>query len=617
MNFGNPNQAKPDTNYMNAGKNYSNQYKNNFNRYSNSCLLPSTINERQASNLNEGMLNNANYRLYSSNFNQSSLPQASNNHEYYKNEEEEIRYLGKANRNEQQNWIPNQPQNFRNSHKSDSGFINATINLRGNDQNSINPIQDQPKPIEQQRQRFLNSFNNNSVQRPFFNFVPNKSSNLQRQPFENIYSNSNIIQQPNPIINRTQNFASNDSQKQPILISGYSSNVQQPLINLKQKHHLKPKKNDDEDSEFVIELSNENSEKEDQGQKNSEQRLTEEQFNADSSEQEEEEKTANDHSNDDDDDLANKQQIKRKRRRKKMTVIKRRRRRNYFDDESIESDTEHSSTSDFFYDASDTLQSKLIRYQQYCSQQSQPNNFSENHSQKEDESTHFIKNSEEEEEEIKYSGDYDGILVYIYTGQHNTNENFTFRQLCKHYGLTAWDELNSYLPWRSRSDLRLTLMKMIKKQAISEYSGIRADPTKIGADNTDLNDENYKLKGGLWVNKKWDKSPEEKREIKLKNKDKYHIDIIEALDVDVPLILSHDYLIERVQGRKANLILFNAALSNEYLKRTGEKLPCAAGLSQLKVMTNKVCKVHKPKIVLKASNDISKYVFDVPEFKDK
>ena len=119
------------------------------------------------------------------------------------------------------------------------------------------------------------------------------------------------------------------------------------------------------------------------------------------------------------------------------------------------------------------------------------------------------------------------------------------------------------------------------------------------------------------MNKKWDKTPEEKRATRQKNKDKYHISTIDALQIDVPFIMSYDYMIERLQSRKVNLILYNQALANEYEKRTGERLQSTVGLSQLRVMNNKVCKIHKPKIELRSSTDISKFVFDVPEFKDK
>lgn len=293
------------------------------------------------------------------------------------------------------------------------------------------------------------------------------------------------------------------------------------------------------------------------------------------------------------------------------------------------SDVDPSSTSDFFFDSDQTLRNRILIYQRLCAQSrqiSENQSDDQNHQQLNEEEDKKEKEKEnypvasfapQEHEQVSYDIDYDGILVYVYTGQHNTNENFTFRRLCMRYGLTSWNELSRYLPWRSRSDLRLTLMKMIKKQAISEYSQIRADPTAIGSENANLKDQNYKLKGGIWVNKKWDKTPEEKRATRQKNKDKYHINTIDALQIDVPFIMSYDYMIERLQSRKVNLILYNQALANEYEKRTGERLPSSGNLSQLKFMNNKVCKIHKPKIELRSSTDISKFVFDVPEFKDK
>lgn len=221
-----------------------------------------------------------------------------------------------------------------------------------------------------------------------------------------------------------------------------------------------------------------------------------------------------------------------------------------------------------------------------------------------------FSDEEKDNQNVEY-----GYLLYVFHGNHNPNENYVFRNICMRYGLQSWDEMKTYLPWRTRADLRLTLMKMIKKQAIGEYNRIRADPEKINIDNFDLFTGEYQLKGGMWVNQKWNKDSSEKADVRKTNKTKYNLTTDEALDVNIPNLMNVNFIHRRMQTRKRNLLLYNAALYAEKEKRSGEK-HVSRSFEGINYIPHYFAKSKSMKIKLKFSRDLSKVVFDVPNFND-
>ena len=216
--------------------------------------------------------------------------------------------------------------------------------------------------------------------------------------------------------------------------------------------------------------------------------------------------------------------------------------------------------------------------------------------------------------------DKTGYLLHLIQGSQNPVENFTFRQLCMRYGLQAWDEMNIYLPWRTRSDLRKTLIKMIKKQAIGEYSKIKADPAIISNDNINLEDQNYIFKNGVYINQKWDKSSKERYEIRNDNAERYGMETDESLKVDIVPIMNVDYLNQKMKKRKISLYLFRAAILAEQFRRKKEKKlesdNANLKLQDVVFLPSRKVRVKRSRSKLQWTLDASSHVFSVQPFKD-
>lgn len=169
---------------------------------------------------------------------------------------------------------------------------------------------------------------------------------------------------------------------------------------------------------------------------------------------------------------------------------------------------------------------------------------------------------------VTLEGGKKGYLVYIFAGDQNPAEIAVFRKICMKYGLQAWDEMGQYMPWRGRSAFRTTLCHVIKKQALSEYDGIRADPFEIAKDNNlEEVGEDYAMKGGVLVNQKWDRSAGERELMRKNNAAKYGISQEDADKIKVPIIISLDYMKQLAMNREQSLLLKRAALRREAMKR--------------------------------------------------
>jgi hypothetical protein len=74
---------------------------------------------------------------------------------------------------------------------------------------------------------------------------------------------------------------------------------------------------------------------------------------------------------------------------------------------------------------------------------------------------------------------------------------------------------------------------IIKKQAIDDYQGIRADLLLIREDNEQIiaqgGNEDYIAKGGILVDRKWDRNLDERKQFKAANDLRYGLTDEEAL----------------------------------------------------------------------------------------
>lgn len=162
-----------------------------------------------------------------------------------------------------------------------------------------------------------------------------------------------------------------------------------------------------------------------------------------------------------------------------------------------------------------------------------------------------------------------GYLAYVFTGDQSPGEIAVFRKICMKYGLQAWDDMVAYMPWRSRAAFRTTLCHIIRKQALSEYEGIRADPFQIQQDNP-LEDDgsgDYRIKGGMLINQKWERTSSEWDEMRKKNTAKYELPQSVSDTIEIPIIMSVEYMKQMCFNRKQSLLLKRAALRQEAMKR--------------------------------------------------
>ncbi|KAH0789912.1 hypothetical protein GPJ56_006414 [Histomonas meleagridis] len=206
-----------------------------------------------------------------------------------------------------------------------------------------------------------------------------------------------------------------------------------------------------------------------------------------------------------------------------------------------------------------------------------------------------------------------GALVHLFRGEGNEAELVVLRKICMRYGIQSWDIMHYYLPWKNRSEIRSTLCKVLGKQAISEFRSIRADPLKISQEvKKDYQEGRSDIvkKGGILVNQKWDRSPEERAQILKDNIEKFDMNDKESIEIDIPPIMKVNFLQEKTQKRRITDILFRAALLAERAKRRGEQINDLK-LENIIVVPGKKVYYHTPFTELKYSTDASSFIFDV------
>lgn len=212
-----------------------------------------------------------------------------------------------------------------------------------------------------------------------------------------------------------------------------------------------------------------------------------------------------------------------------------------------------------------------------------------------------------------------GYLVHLFVGDQNTAELAVLQKIAMKFGLTAWDHMTQYLPWRNRAALRTTMCKIIRKQALSEYDGIRADPIRIQKDNDLIaeqiqkgkGDGEYLFKGGVLVNARWDRSAEEWNRVRRINSEKYEISEAEAKEITIPSIISIDYMRQQCFKRKQSLLVRRAALLAEKARRNGEKSPNLR-VEDLQIRTGRDIVIPQPSKKLNLDKNPEDCFFKVP-----
>ena len=207
-----------------------------------------------------------------------------------------------------------------------------------------------------------------------------------------------------------------------------------------------------------------------------------------------------------------------------------------------------------------------------------------------------------------------GYLVHIYKGKRNPVEHEAFRKICMKFGLQAWDEMEAYMPWHERSDFRTTLCKTLKRQALSEYRNMRADPVRIGEDNEALihsKGGDVTVKQGMIVNQKWNRGQSEITKTRNTNAEKYAMSRRESDKVEVPILMPIEYIQKQVASRYVSAVLYRAYLINELNRRMGitgdQDLLKGA---QLKLMKGSHLVINRCQTRLAHSTDTTRHIND-------
>lgn len=204
-----------------------------------------------------------------------------------------------------------------------------------------------------------------------------------------------------------------------------------------------------------------------------------------------------------------------------------------------------------------------------------------------------------------------GYLVYLFRGHSCEDEIEVFRKICMRFNLQAWDEMHTYLPWRSRLDLRTLLCHTIKKQSVSDYSHIRADPFQISADNAQIKNSHlkngYKLKSGILIHEEWNRTDEDRHKTQQENAKKYDLNPDEAYNIEIPAIMSVEYLQGQAMRRRQALKLYRAVLLYEKGKRKGI-IPTDLGLNSVKIFHDHELRAGKAKLPIPYSNNVDKVI---------
>jgi hypothetical protein len=157
---------------------------------------------------------------------------------------------------------------------------------------------------------------------------------------------------------------------------------------------------------------------------------------------------------------------------------------------------------------------------------------------------------------------------------------------------------------------------MVRKQAIAEYQDINADPFRIREDNEHLmanpDGADYKVKGGLLVNQKWNRGSKDIAKARAVNVERYDLDDSDALKVEVPLVMSVEYLQEMVRNRQISLRMFRAALLMEKARRAGTQ-PRDLGLDKGFVFRARHVVTPVPRTPLNYGTDTDQYISNICE----
>ena len=220
---------------------------------------------------------------------------------------------------------------------------------------------------------------------------------------------------------------------------------------------------------------------------------------------------------------------------------------------------------------------------------------------------------EEEEEFIELPPQ--GNFVHLFTGSQNSCETAVLRLICMKYGVTNWEMLKLFLPWRNENIIKATICRILKKQAMREYTGVCADPFVIGKDNQKIIDDpeecqknGYVVKGGILVNTNWDKTLDFES-AQIANQQKYNLTKEERDKIEIPNIYSLDSMKQKCFKRRQSIIIYRAALLAELARRENRKEK-DLGVSELFIRPNATVEAPKASTPLMQDTNAESLFYD-------
>lgn len=127
-----------------------------------------------------------------------------------------------------------------------------------------------------------------------------------------------------------------------------------------------------------------------------------------------------------------------------------------------------------------------------------------------------------------------------------------------------------------------------------------------------MKESGYILKGGLLVSTKWDKSSSEWEQVRKENTQKYEISKEEAEKINIPCVISSDYMRQQCFRRRQSLLLYRAALIAEIARLEGRE-PRNLDVDELQIRSG--CDVVIPKATTTLESDPTiNDIFYEPEY---
>lgn len=204
-----------------------------------------------------------------------------------------------------------------------------------------------------------------------------------------------------------------------------------------------------------------------------------------------------------------------------------------------------------------------------------------------------------------------GYLVHMYVGVSDAAERRLLRLVCMKYGITNWAALENFFLRKTRCSLRALLISVLRKQALAEYHGVKADIEEIRRHNIGLVHDrsgDYVMKKGILVNQRWEKSEEEFRQMRKKNQEMFGISEEAADEIEIMPHISIDHIRYLHERHCDSLLVYRAALRFAIAQRRRERNK-DLGMEELHVSKRNVLDAGRPVSPLKSISNPSKFFF--------